>query len=91
MLSAICFNLDQSKVLSSGFLVNSFPKDKILDLSKLKALACNKIEVPQRLEVVLDRTENNLEKGENARDQNTFLKALWIGNGAILKVPVNGN
>ena len=42
MLYAICFNLDQSRILSSGNGL-TLPNDKILDLSKLKAFADDKI------------------------------------------------
>ena len=38
MSSAICFNLDQSKILSSG---NGLIHDKISDISKLQAFADN--------------------------------------------------
>ena len=55
-----CFNLDQSKILSSGnelktkihlivaykmLSINPLPDDKILTLSKLKSFADNKINV----------------------------------------------
>ena len=49
MLSAICFNLDQSKILLS---VNELPNDKIKDFSKLKAFADNKINVTEKLKIV---------------------------------------
>ena len=52
MLSAICFNSDQSKILSSGNGLILYQKTKfvtgqmtICDLSKLKSLADNKISV----------------------------------------------
>ena len=41
MLSAICFNLDQSKTLSSGNGL-TLPNGIILDWSELKAFADNK-------------------------------------------------
>ena len=40
MSSAICFNLDQSKILSSG---NELTNYKILDFSKLKTYANDKL------------------------------------------------
>ena len=42
MLSAICFNLDQSKVLSSG---NGLSKDKPLDATKFKMFADKNLNV----------------------------------------------
>ena len=45
-------------------LVNSFPNDKILDLSKLKAFADDKSNVTQTLKFVLGRLENIVGKKE---------------------------
>ena len=39
MSSAICFNLDQSKILSSGKGLTLYQNEKFLDQSKLKAFA----------------------------------------------------
>ena len=110
MASAICFNLDHSKILSSSHglkatelawllniaatimplysfafcscwsycipcgeqnqqLIKSLPKDKILDWSKLKAFADNKIELAKMVLFVFDRTENIVGKGENVVDR----------------------
>ena len=59
MYSAICFNLDQSKILSSGkglkvaimmkIVINSLPTDKILDWSKLKTLVDDKKNMTENL------------------------------------------
>ena len=46
--------------------VNSLQNDKILDWSKLKAFADNKINVAEILKFVLKRAENIVEEGENA-------------------------
>ena len=46
--------------------VNSLPKDKILELSKLKIFADDKIIVNQKLKFVLRMVENNVGKGETA-------------------------
>ena len=46
--------------------INSLPNDKILDWSKLKAFADDKINVAEKLSFVLGRVENIVEKGENA-------------------------
>ena len=50
--------------------INSLPNDKILDWSKLKALADNKIKVTEKLKIILKiilgRVENIVGNGENA-------------------------
>ena len=45
---------------------NPFPKGKILDLSKFKAFADNKIDLSKKLIFVLARIENIVGNGENA-------------------------
>ena len=45
---------------------NSVPNNKILDLSKLRAFADNKIRLARMMVFVFDRIENIMEKGENA-------------------------
>ena len=52
---------------------NSFPNDKLLDSSKLKAFADDKIKVTEILKFVLGRVENIVGKGENAGSQH-FLR-----------------
>ena len=49
-----------------GAYGNSLPDNKNLDLSKFKAFANDKMNVPHRLQFVLGRTENISGKGENA-------------------------
>ena len=76
MSSAICFNLDQSKILSSGnglivtsalvASVNPLPKDKFLDCFKLKAFADDIFNVATMMISGLYRVENIVRKGENA-------------------------
>ena len=46
--------------------MNSLPNDKILNWSKLKAFADDKIKVFNMIIFVFDRVENNVENGENA-------------------------
>ena len=46
--------------------LNSLPNDKILNWSKLKAFADDKINVTVKLKFVLGRVENIVGKGENA-------------------------
>ena len=53
--------------------INSLPNDKILDWSKLKALADGKINVTEKLKFVLRRVENIVGKGENAGYQHFLL------------------
>ena len=52
---------------------NSLPNDKILDVTKLKAFADDKINVAQKMISVFDRVENIVEKGENAGYQHFLL------------------
>ena len=49
------------------------PNDKILDRSKMKDLAENKIYMTQKLNFVLGRLENIVGKGENAGHQHFLL------------------
>ena len=54
-------------------MLSGLPNDKILDLSKFKAQADNKINVTQKLKSVFDRVEKILQKGENAGNQHFLL------------------
>ena len=65
-------------------MINSLPNDEILDWSKLKAFADDKLNVTKELKFVLGREENIVGKGENAASQ-CFQKApftevfkVWI-------------
>ena len=49
--------------------LNSLPNNKILDWSKLKAFADNKIKILKIMIIVFDRVENIVGKGENASNQ----------------------
>ena len=51
---------------------NSLPNNKILDWSKLKAFADNKVNLNEKLKLVLGRIEN-MGKGENAGNQKPSL------------------
>ena len=53
--------------------LNSLTNDKILDWSKLKAFADNKIEVNENLKFALGRVEKIVGKGENAGYQHFLL------------------
>ena len=50
----------------SEITFNSLPNDKVLDWSKLKAFADDKLNVTKELKFVLGREENIVGKGENA-------------------------
>ena len=54
-------------------VINCLPNDKILDWSRLKAFADDKINVTKELKFVLGREENVVRKGENAGYQHFLL------------------
>ena len=54
-------------------LFNSLPNDKILDQSKLKAFADDKIDFVEMMIYILDMVENTVGKGENAGNQHFLL------------------
>ena len=53
--------------------LNSTPNNKIVDLSKLKALVEDKINATQNLKIILERIEKIVGKGENAGYQHFLL------------------
>ena len=54
-------------------IINSLPHMKILDWSKLKTSADDKIKVTKKLKFGLGRVENTVGKGENAGHQHFLL------------------
>ena len=54
-------------------LIKPLPKDKILDWSKLKAFADDKIEIDKMMIFVFDSVEDIVGKGENAGCQHFLL------------------
>ena len=48
------------------FLVNPFPNDRILDMTKLKAFADDKLNVAKMMMYLFNRVENTVGKRENA-------------------------
>ena len=60
--------------------VNSLPNNKILDWSKLKAFADEKLNVTEKLKFVLGRVENIMGKGKNAGYQHFFLFPQCFSN-----------
>ena len=57
-------------------LINPLPNDKILDVTKLKAFADDKLKVAKMRISLIDRVENTMEKGENAVHQHFLLFPL---------------
>ena len=69
-------NLDPYSLFVSSKIsqaVNSIPNGKIFDGSKLKAFADDKINLNEKLKLVLGRVENIVGKGENAGYQHFLL------------------
>ena len=54
-------------------MFNTLPNDKVVDQSKLKALADNKMNVARKLKFVLRRVENIVGKGANAGYQHFLI------------------
>ena len=60
--------------------LNSLPNNNVLDWSKFKELADDKINVTERLKFNLGRVENIVGKGENAGYLQCFQKAYFSGS-----------
>ena len=69
LLSANAFNLDQSKILSFSKYLIAF--------SKFKAFADNNFNVDQKEELLSDKVENIVWRGENAGYQHFLLFPLF--------------
>ena len=71
-------------------VVNSLQNNKILNWSKLKTFADNKIKVAEKLNSVLGRVENIVGKGENASFQHFLLFPLCFqkSSSGSLKVGI---
>ena len=65
--------IDPSYCDGSRRCIYSVPNIKILDWSKLKAFADNKIDVTKKLKFALGMVENIVGKGENAGYQHFLL------------------
>ena len=50
----------------SSYFLNSVPHGKIIDLTKLKAFAVDKLNIAKMMISVFDWVENTVGKGENA-------------------------
>ena len=69
---------------------NSLPYDKILDWSKLKAFADDKINVTEGLKSALGREENIMRKGENAGYQHFLLFQQCFQKPSLLESESGG-
>ena len=70
-----CFHVQSDNDLHCPMIVtlNSLPNAKILDVTKLKAFADDKINVAQMTISVFDMVDNIAGKGENAGNQHFLL------------------
>ena len=72
-------------------LINSLPSDKFLNLSKLKALGDDKINVTEKLKFLFARIEINVGKGENTGNQHFLVFLIMFSNpsfSGLLKVGI---
>ena len=72
-------------------MFNPLPNGNILDRSKLKPFADDKIHVTEKLKFVFRRAENIVGKGENAGDQHFLLFPQWFQKAShtgVLKVVI---
>ena len=53
--------------------INPLPHNEIMDLTKLKVFADNKLNITKMTTFLFDRVENFVGKGENAGDQDFLL------------------
>ena len=90
MSSAVCFNLDQSKILSSGNGL-TLPNDKILDWTKLKPFEDVKIN-DSKIKICFGKGRKNFGKKEEilvtsifSSSYNVFKNLLFPG---LLKVRI---
>ena len=67
-------------------LFNPLPNNNILDLTKLKAFAGNKVNFTEKLKFVIDRRKNIVGKGENAGYQYFLLFPQCFPKVAFLRL-----
>ena len=71
---------------TNGFKsVNSLPNDKFLDCFKLIAFADDKLNLAEKMKLVLGRVENNVGKEENAVYQHFLLFPQCFQKASILR------
>ena len=80
MLSAICFNSDQSKILSSGNGL-TITRRQILDSSKLKEFADDNFKFDKNGRKLSKQVENTVRKGEIARYEQFLLFPQCFSKG----------
>ena len=68
------------------FLFIPFPNDKILDLTRFKAFADEKLNIAKMKISLFDRVENTVGKGENAGYQIDSRKRRWEEEWKICRV-----
>ena len=59
--------------VKGGYEINPIPNNKILDMTKLKAIADDKLNIAEMTVSLFHRTENIVEKGENTGFQHFLL------------------
>ena len=77
--------------MTEWILFNPLPNNKILDMTKLKAFADDKLNIDKMTISVLDRVENTEGKGENAGYQHFLLYPQcfpWPSSLRLLKVGI---
>ena len=85
-------NSMQQYSANQSIKINSSPNNKILDQSKIQALADSKINMNKKLKFVFGRVENIVAKGENAGYQHfpffpqCFQKASYSGSFKVVIV-----
>ena len=77
---------DNANPVIEAFHISSLPNGKILDLSKFKALADNKINVNEQLKFALGKVENTAGKGENAGYRHFLLLSRMFSKGFFSRV-----
>ena len=70
---------------------NSLPNDKILDRSKLKGFADDKIKILKKMIFGFDRVKNIVGKGENAGYQHFLLFPQCFSKDFLLRVVKSQN
>ena len=83
MLLLICVLSNVNRVYISRRMLNSLPNDKILDMTKLKAFADDKINVAQIMISVFDWVEDIVGQGENASNQHFLLFPQCFQKGLL--------
>ena len=68
---------------------NSLPNDKILDWSKLKAFAEDKMKLAEMMIFAFDWVKNIMQKGENAGNQHFLLFSQSFLTGFLLRFVKN--